>query len=165
MSSNIVTQTSLWGKQLGFRSILPISLQQIEWEKIYALHSNELDKGYTLIPVSFFIDQYRGKQFKTPRFFKNFPDFAHLWNLNTDISLKLDNDLRKWFYTIIKGPETLWSVDIKNYIPQLKIQKNEKNPNSDVFINFDNQKIADEKWIDFMDTHQYISECLTNLVF
>ena len=92
MSSNIITQTSLWGKQLGFRSILPISLQQIKYEKIHGVHSNELAYGYTLIQVSFDIDQYRGKHFKTPRFFTNFPDFAHLWNLNTDISLKLDND-------------------------------------------------------------------------
>ena len=81
MSSNIVTQTSLWGKQLGFRSILPISLQQIKYEKIHAVHSNELAQGYKLRPVSFYIDQYRGKHFKTPRFFTNFPDSAHLWNL------------------------------------------------------------------------------------
>ena len=42
MSSNIVTQASLWGKQLAFRSILPISPQQIKYEKILAVHSNEL---------------------------------------------------------------------------------------------------------------------------
>ena len=76
MSSNIITQTSLWGKQLGFRSILPISLQQIEYEKIQAVHSNELAQGYTLIPVSVYIDQYRGKHFKTPRFFTIFPGFC-----------------------------------------------------------------------------------------
>ena len=40
-----------------------------------------------------------------------------------------------------------------------------KTQKSDVFINFGNKKIADEKKDDFMDTHQYISECLTNLVF
>ena len=156
MSSNIITQTSLWGKQLGFRSILPISLQQIKYEKIHAVHSNELAQGYTLIPVSFFIDQYRGKHFKTPRFFTNFPEFALLWNLTTDISLKLDNNKKKRFYTIIKGPETLQSVEIKNYIPQLKIGKKEKNTKSDVFNNFENKKIAHEKKDDFMDTHQYI---------
>ena len=98
MSSNIITQTSLWGKQLGFRSILPISLQQIKYEKIHGVHSNELAYGYTLIQVSFYIDQYRGKHFKTPRFFTNFPDFAHLWNLNTDISLKLDKNKKMILY-------------------------------------------------------------------
>ena len=40
-----------------------------------------------------------------------------------------------------------------------------KTQKSDVFINFVNKKIADEKKDDFMDTHQYISECLTYLVF
>ena len=40
-----------------------------------------------------------------------------------------------------------------------------KNQKSDVFINFGSKKIADEKKDDFMDTHQNISECLTNLVF
>ena len=40
-----------------------------------------------------------------------------------------------------------------------------KTQKSDVFINFGNKKIADEKKDDFMDTHQYKSECLTNLIF
>ena len=33
------------------------------------------------------------------------------------------------------------------------------------FYQFYNQKSTDQKKDDFMDTHQYISECLTNLVF
>ena len=33
------------------------------------------------------------------------------------------------------------------------------------FFKFGNQKIADEKKDDFMDTHHYISECLIFLVF
>ena len=41
-------------------SILPISLQQIAYKKIYAVHSNELAEGYTLIPVTIFIDKYWG---------------------------------------------------------------------------------------------------------
>ena len=45
MSSNIITQTSLWGKQLGFRSILPISLQKIAYEK-----KNELNETLVGIP-------------------------------------------------------------------------------------------------------------------
>ena len=40
-------------KQLGFRGILLISLLLIEYEKIHTVHSNELAKGYRLIPVSF----------------------------------------------------------------------------------------------------------------
>ena len=35
-----------------FANILPISLQQIAFEKNHAMQSNELAKGYTLIPVS-----------------------------------------------------------------------------------------------------------------
>ena len=62
MCSNIVAQTSLCGKQQGYRSILLISLQLIEYEKIHVVHSNELAKGYIMIPVSFFMDQYRGKR-------------------------------------------------------------------------------------------------------
>ena len=40
-----------------------------------------------------------------------------------------------------------------------------KTPKSDVLFNFENKKIADEKKDDFMDTHNYISECLIFLVF
>ena len=40
-----------------------------------------------------------------------------------------------------------------------------KTPKSDVLFNFGNQKIADEKKDDFMDTHHHISECLIFLVF
>ena len=40
-----------------------------------------------------------------------------------------------------------------------------KTPKSSVLINFGNKKIADEKKDDFMDTHNYISECLTFFVF
>ena len=45
--------------QIGqfFCSILPISLQPIAYEKIHAQHSNELAKGYTLIPITIFIDK------------------------------------------------------------------------------------------------------------
>ena len=45
--------------QIGklFCSILPISLQPIAYEKIHALHSNELAKGYTLIPITIIIDK------------------------------------------------------------------------------------------------------------
>ena len=39
-------------------SILPISLQQIKYEKIYA-HSNELAKIYTMKPITIFIDKYK----------------------------------------------------------------------------------------------------------
>ena len=41
-----------------FCSILPISLQPIAYEKIHALHSNELAKGYTFISITIFIDKY-----------------------------------------------------------------------------------------------------------
>ena len=40
-----------------FGSILPISLQQIDSEKIYTVHSNEFAGGYTLISVTIFIDK------------------------------------------------------------------------------------------------------------
>ena len=40
-----------------------------------------------------------------------------------------------------------------------------KTQNLMFFFLFGNQKIADEKKDDFIDTHPYISECLTNLVF
>ena len=43
------------------------------------------------------MEQYRGKHLETPRFVTIFPDIAHLWNLNTDISLKLDNDKKNNF--------------------------------------------------------------------
>ena len=39
-------------------SILPISLQQIKYEKIYAVHSNELAKIYAMKPITIFIDKY-----------------------------------------------------------------------------------------------------------
>ena len=57
------------------------------------------------------MEQYRGKHLETPRFVTIFPDIADLWNLNTDISLTLDNDTKKCFYKSLKGPETLRSVD------------------------------------------------------
>ena len=41
-----------------FGSILPISLQQIEYEKMQAVHANEL-KSYTMKPISIFIDQLK----------------------------------------------------------------------------------------------------------
>ena len=41
-----------------FGSISSISLQQIEYEKNHAVHSNELGESYTLIPMSIFIDQF-----------------------------------------------------------------------------------------------------------
>ena len=37
-----------------FGSISSISLQQIKYEKIYVVQSNELAEGYTLIPVNIF---------------------------------------------------------------------------------------------------------------
>ena len=43
-----------------FGSILSISLQQIEYEKIYAVHLNQLVESYTLIPVTIFINKYWG---------------------------------------------------------------------------------------------------------
>ena len=49
------------------------------------------------------MEQYLGKHFETPRFFTNFPDFAHMWNLNTDISLTLDNDKKKMILYNLKG--------------------------------------------------------------
>ena len=47
------------------------------------------------------MEQYRGKHFETRRFFTIFPDFAHLWNLNTDITLKLDDDKKFHFMVIV----------------------------------------------------------------
>ena len=41
-----------------FVSILPISLQKIAPEKNHELHSNELAKGYTLIPSTIFTGEY-----------------------------------------------------------------------------------------------------------
>ena len=41
-----------------FDSILPISLQPIASEKTHEVHSNELTEGYTLIPMTIFIDNY-----------------------------------------------------------------------------------------------------------
>ena len=43
-----------------FGSILPISLQQIEYEKNYVVHSNELAKSYTMKPMTIYIDKYLG---------------------------------------------------------------------------------------------------------
>ena len=43
-----------------FPSILPISLQQIEYEKLHAVHSNELVKSYTMKPMTIYIDKYLG---------------------------------------------------------------------------------------------------------
>ena len=36
----------------------------------------------------------------TLRFYTNFPDFAHLWNFNTDISPKLDNNKKNDFFQL-----------------------------------------------------------------
>ena len=52
-------------------SILPISLQQIEYEKNYAVLSNELGESYTLIPTTIFIDNYWGAKFRTSIFPNN----------------------------------------------------------------------------------------------
>ena len=41
-----------------FASVLPISLQQIASEKNHAVQSNELAKGYTLIPMTILIEKY-----------------------------------------------------------------------------------------------------------
>ena len=43
-----------------FGSILPISLQQIEYEKLHAVQSNELAKSYTMKPITIYIDKYLG---------------------------------------------------------------------------------------------------------
>ena len=43
-----------------FGSILPISIQQIEYEKNHAVHSNELAKSYTMKPMTIYIDKYLG---------------------------------------------------------------------------------------------------------
>ena len=45
---------------LLFGNILPISLQQIEYEKFYAVQSNELAKSYTMKPITIYIDKYLG---------------------------------------------------------------------------------------------------------
>ena len=55
-----------------FGSILPISLQQIEYEKLYAVISNELAKSYTMKPISIFIDQLK---YDLWEFSKNRPFF------------------------------------------------------------------------------------------
>ena len=47
-----------------FVSILPRSLQKIAPEKNHELHSNELAKGYTLIPMPVLIDKYRRAEFQ-----------------------------------------------------------------------------------------------------
>ena len=39
-----------------FDGILPISLQLIEYEKLHAVHSNELAKSYAMTPISIYID-------------------------------------------------------------------------------------------------------------
>ena len=39
---------------------MPISLQQIEYEKLHAVHSNELVKSYTMKPITIYIDKYLG---------------------------------------------------------------------------------------------------------
>ena len=51
-----LTKYSVSSQVLMFGSILPISLQQIEYEKLHAVHSNELAKSYTMTPISIFID-------------------------------------------------------------------------------------------------------------
>ena len=43
-----------------FDSVLPISLQEIEYEKIHGVHSNELTKSYTMKPMTIYIDKYLG---------------------------------------------------------------------------------------------------------
>ena len=43
-----------------FGSILPISLQKIEYEKIHAVQSNKLAKRYTMKPITIYIDKYLG---------------------------------------------------------------------------------------------------------
>ena len=51
-----LTEYSVSIQVLMFGSILPISLQQIEYEKIHAAHSNELATSYTMKPISIFIE-------------------------------------------------------------------------------------------------------------
>ena len=43
-----------------FGSILPISLLQIVYEKNHAVHSNGLIEGFTLIPMTIYIEKYLG---------------------------------------------------------------------------------------------------------
>ena len=51
-----LTKYSVSSQVLMFGSILPISLQQIEYEKLHTVHSNELVKSYTMTPISIFRD-------------------------------------------------------------------------------------------------------------
>ena len=48
------------GQVLMFGSILPISLQQIEYGKILAVHLNGVAKSYTFKPMTIYIDTYLG---------------------------------------------------------------------------------------------------------
>ena len=68
-----LTKFSLSSQVLMFGSILPISLQQIEYEKIHAVHSNELAKSYTMKPISIFIDTLK---YDLWEFNKNRPFFT-----------------------------------------------------------------------------------------
>ena len=54
---------------LMFGSILPISLQQIEYEKLHAVHSNELVKSYTMKPMTIYMTNIWGRYCETRRFF------------------------------------------------------------------------------------------------
>ena len=68
-----LTKYSLSSQVLMFGSILPISLQQIEYEKIHAVHSSELAKSYTMKPISIFIDTLK---YDLWEFNKNRPFFT-----------------------------------------------------------------------------------------
>ena len=68
-----LTKYSLSSQVLMFGSILPISLQQIEYEKLYAVHSNELAKSYIMKPISIFIDTLK---YDLWEFNKNRPFFT-----------------------------------------------------------------------------------------
>ena len=68
-----LTKYSLSSQVLMFGSILSISLQLIEYEKIHAVHSNELAKSYTMKPISIFIDQLK---YDLWEFNKNRPFFT-----------------------------------------------------------------------------------------
>ena len=71
--SKRMTKYSVSFQVLTFDSILPISLQQIEYEKHHAVHSNELAKSYKMKPISIFIDTLK---YDLWEFNKNRPFFT-----------------------------------------------------------------------------------------
>ena len=66
-----------------FTSILPISLQQIEYEKIYVVHWNELGESYTLIPTTIFIDKYWVGDILNSWFFEEFLKYLIIFRNKT----------------------------------------------------------------------------------